>query len=393
MRRPLCIAAIVGAWVGLLGCGSSGSGSQSAESNTLAFAVGAGPTNNYFNGGFVTVTVCAPGSSTDCSTIDDVLIDTGSTGLRLLKSALSASLPQQVVGNGAPLVECNQFLDGFTWGPVALADVKLGAEQASSIPVQVIDQTQFPNIPSECTSTGLTAEDTLDALAANGILGIGVFREDCGLACSFAGSSNPGLYFQCPAGACSVAAVPTSSQVQNPVALFPHDNNGIAITLPSIAPPGALTSAGTLIFGIGTQANNALQGARVHATDGNGDFTTTFRGQTYNGFIDSGSNGYYFLDSAATGIPTCPDNKDFYCPSATVHVSATNRGINGTTTTVDFSIDNADDLPARFAVLPTIGGTNAGAFDWGLPFFLGRTVFIAIENQNTPGGVGPYFAY
>jgi hypothetical protein len=37
--------------------------------------------------------------------------------------------------------------------------------------------------------------------------------------------------------------------------------------------------------------------------------------------------------------------------------------------------------------------TTDPSFDWGLPFFYGRTVYTAIENQSTPAGVGPYFAF
>jgi hypothetical protein len=32
-------------------------------------------------------------------------------------------------------------------------------------------------------------------------------------------------------------------------------------------------------------------------------------------------------------------------------------------------------------------------FDWGLPFFFGRTIYTAIENQSTPAGAGPYVAF
>jgi hypothetical protein len=40
-----------------------------------------------------------------------------------------------------------------------------------------------------------------------------------------------------------------------------------------------------------------------------------------------------------------------------------------------------------------LGGTFSGGFDWGLPFFFGRNVFVAIQGQSTPGGTAPYWAY
>lgn len=47
----------------LLGCGSGGS-NTSAVNNTAPLVVNAGPTNNYANGLFTTVTICASGTST-----------------------------------------------------------------------------------------------------------------------------------------------------------------------------------------------------------------------------------------------------------------------------------------------------------------------------------------
>jgi uncharacterized protein DUF3443 len=375
-------------------CGAPAASGQAAPArNVQAIVVNAGPANNYFNGAFTSVTICVPGQTAGCQTIDGVLVDTGSTGLRVLSSALTLSLPQQVGSAGAPIVECAQFLLGFTWGPVKTADVRLAGEQASGLPIQVIDEASFPNIPTSCSSSG-TAQDTLDTLGANAILGIGLFKQDCGLACAFVGSSNPGFYFACPASGCQPAAVSIISQVQNPVAFFPTDNNGAVIQLPAVAAGGAVSVTGSLIYGIGTQSNNALGSAKVLTVDAVGNITTVFSGQSYpSSFIDSGSNGIYFLDSASTGLPLCPDSSDFYCPTAPKSLSATNIGTNGVSLPALFNVGNADTLDARFFAFSEIAGPNPGGFDFGLGFFFGRSVFTALEGQATPGGAGPYFAY
>jgi hypothetical protein len=175
---------------------------------------------------------------------------------------------------------------------------------------------------------------------------------------------------------------------------FPQDNNGVVIALPSVPPAGSLTLTGSLIFGIGTQSNNALGSAKVLTADLAGTMTTLFNGVSYAGsFIDSGSNGLYFLDTATTGLPLCAEDSDFYCPSATQAFAATNRGANGAASAATFSISNADAFSPVFSVLGTIGGPFSGSFDFGLPFFYGRSVFTAIESQTTPGGPGPYWAY
>jgi hypothetical protein len=47
----------------------------------------------------------------------------------------------------------------------------------------------------------------------------------------------------------------------------------------------------------------------------------------------------------------------------------------------------------NFAAFNDVGGENPDSFDFGLPFFFGRTVYTAIEGQPTPGGTGPYVAF
>jgi hypothetical protein len=403
MNDARAIAATLACFVLLLtfGCGGSGSKTNTntntivtSGSNVQPITVGSGPTGNYTNGAFTSVTVCVPATTT-CQTIDGVLVDTGSSGLRLLSSALTISLPQQKAGDGNPVVECLPFVSGYTWGPVLTADIQISGEKASAVPIQVMSDTDFP-VPGACADRG-SSEDTLSALGANGLLGVGNFAQDCGGACVATGAGNPELYYECPASGCVVTGESLAQQVQNPVALFATDNNGVILELPAVTGPEASIS-GSLIFGIGTQSNNGLSGATVYTVDSDGNFTTSYKSQPYNqSFLDSGSNGLYFLTSSASGIPVCPDAAFFYCPSSTQNLSATNQGANGASGQVSFSVASADNLfndnPSAF-VFVNLGGPNSlPGFDWGLPFFFGRNVYTAIEGMSTPGGNGPYWAY
>ncbi|MBZ5543871.1 MAG: DUF3443 domain-containing protein [Acidobacteriia bacterium] len=388
----------------LASCGNGGGSSTNTNpppvSNTQPMEVNLGPANNYTNGLFTDVTLCVPGSSS-CQTINNVLVDSGSVGLRILSSQVTLSLPAITDNSSNGLQECLAFADGsYLWGAVQAADVKLAGEKAASVPLQMINA---PNtglaVPSQCLSSGGANVGTVTALGANGILGIGNFRQDCGGDCTGASSQVPALYYLCPNTVCQVASVPLAFQLQNPVWLFPQDNNGVLISLPSIPADGAPTVSGSLIFGIGTQSNNGLGTARIYTTDAFGNFQTTFNNIAYSqSFIDSGSNGFYFLDAQTLGIPDCSDLPGFYCPASTVNSTATNTGLNGTTAQVSFSIANADALfsanSGSNAAFNDLGGDNPGGFDWGMPFFFGRNVFVGIEGQTGPNGVvGPYWAY
>ena len=383
--------------------GGGGTGGTGSGSNVQTITVSTGPSaappvnEPYINGAFTSVTLCAPGSTTSCQTINGVLVDTGSSGLRVLSSALSISLTQQTAANGNPIVECLPFVDGVTWGPVQTTDMTIAGEEAKSLPIQVIGSSSFSTVPGGCTSMGVP-EDDLTSLGANGILGVGNFAEDCGTACTVNGAQNPGLYYACPtATTCEVTTESLASQVINPVVLFATDNNGVIIELPAVT--GAETSiTGSMIFGIGTQTNNALGSATVYTIDpDSGNFTTVFDSKSYTdqAFLDSGSNALFFLDTPTTNLPTCSDDASFYCPSTTQNLSATNQGANGASGTFSFSVGNGDTLLSNLndGVANGLAGPNSGMFDWGLPFFYGRTVYTAIAGANTPAGAGPYWAY
>src|SRR5262249_14922915 len=150
--------------------------------------VDSGPQGGEANLAFVTVHVCVPGTNT-CQDIDHVQVDTGSEGLRLLSGVLNINLPQS--GN---LAECLVFADGYVWGPVAGADVTIAGETASNIAVHVlIPSSSSPPVPSTCSSQnppGGNGDEggSIADLGAKGIIGLGVFQDDCGPYCAQQGA-------------------------------------------------------------------------------------------------------------------------------------------------------------------------------------------------------------
>jgi Protein of unknown function (DUF3443) len=374
-----------------------------ATGNVVPIVIDAGPvptTASEINVAYVSVTVCTPGTSgtiAACQTIDHVLVDTGSSGLRLLNFVLYSNLTLPAVATnpgGQAIGECMTFADGFTWGSVRSADIYLGGEVAPSVPIQVIgDQPGGATaVPTDCSSTGGINENTPELLAANGILGVGLFANDCDV-CLW--GAVPAAYYTCTSTDCTGSIVTSAQVVQNPVALFPQDNNGVLIKLPAVSAAGATSLTGSLIFGIGTQPNNALVTATVYATDSYGNFSTTFNGVTNTSYIDSGSNALFFND---TFTLCAAPNSWVYCPTSQQTLNATNFAFGSNSgvlvTNPIPTIANADQLFSNNVVAGNIGGTGqSGQFDWGLPFFFGRPVFTAISGMSTPRGSGPYFAY
>ena len=347
---------------------------------------------------YVSVTVCRPGT-TICQTIDHVLVDTGSVGLRLLTPLNAAlALPAVTTASGAPAATCAKFVSGFAWGPVQRADVKIGGETAPSLPIQVVSDSSpsFATIPRDCSSAGSNL-GSIAALGANGILGISMFKQDCGSACANVAIS--GAYYACTSARCTSSSMALAQQVSNPVASFATNNNGVILVLPAVPAGGATALTGTLIFGIGTQANNHIESETVYAADGSGHFTSSYQGRSLpRSFLDSGSNGLFFDDG---GIRPCTLSVGFYCPLTALNLSATNSSFDGArSSVVNFRIESVDSLGAA-VVAASIGGTYSGvaaapvngSFDWGLPFFFGRRVFVAIEGAASPAGPGPYWAY
>ena len=283
MRR-IVLAILISGLLFLVGCGGSGSnagnggggngggggtngGTSVAGGNTIVplGAANVAPlTVDSFNGDdnipYTTVQVCVPGTvypgtaNPNCVTINHIMVDTGSTGLRIPTSVFSnpnfangatvlAAL--QNVNPGTPVAECYSFLSGnFFWGSVRSADVYMGGtsnigEKAAGVPIHVIGDQPRNSAPSDCSDDSPNGEDDT-AFGTNGFLGAGNFQYDCdALGFSNSCSSNtppPGMYYTCPGGVCSVPSVSLAEQVRNPVSLFTStgDTNGVIVELPAV---------------------------------------------------------------------------------------------------------------------------------------------------------------
>ncbi len=338
---------------------------------------------------YVSVKICA--STTNCATIDHVVVDTGSYGLRVLQSALpagfSSSLTPETV-NTSNVAECVSFLDGFMWGSVVTATVQLNGETANSLPVQIVGDTAVPgisssSIPSTCTGTGtgLPDESNLAGIGGNGILGVGLFTND------------NQQYYTCANGSCAPYTLTPTQQVSNPVPDFSADNNGVILQMPVVPNGGATVATGVLTFGVGTgtQTDNLASGFQWLAADGSGNITVTLQGTTYGAsFIDSGSNFYYV---PLINVPT--DGNGNYTPASLTTYPLSLTPNAGTVSTVSQSMQvvNPAQIPSTSLAIDDvdINVPNNTSADIGMPFFYGKILAFLINGASTGALTGPQY--
>jgi hypothetical protein len=329
-----------------------------------------------------------------------------------------------VTQSGQNVATCAQFLDGSAlWGQVVRADVILvsGGERASSIPIELINSGFGGSVPSDCDG-GSAAANASDA-GFNGILGIGLWAQDCGANCDpaytstiqGAGSGYP--YFTCSGSSCTEALVSIANQVTNPVSAFPVNNTGVIFQLPSISFSGEPSIDGTIILGIGTNADNALPGsAHVYDADVYADIATVFNGVTYSdsssntsitgSFLDSGSNSYMFAPPSTVSCCSMDSNGNVLSSTVACSSSSSSGWIcsmydgSATNEGVAYSTGAPQGTGVATAVFPDIANadigssTNPATFDFGLPFFFGKNIYLGFQKMSGTSLVAqPYWAY
>lgn len=379
---------------------TSGTGNGSNNTNNIALnqipvTVSTGPQNNYLNGLFGSITLC--NSANICTTVNNVIFDTGSVGVRIVKSALpSGFLTADSDGNGGTYSTCGVFASGYTWGDVSSAIVKLGGLTSSQkIPIHIIGQSNY-SVPSSCSSGNGNSINTVSSLGANGIVGIGLFKYDCGTTCVNYKTTS---YFSCKNNVCNSTKIPLTSQLLNPIAAMPAPyNNGNIISLPTIPSTGAKNVNGYIYLGIGNTTNNTFSAKSVINTDNNGYINITMNGKSFpQSLIDSGTNIYGITDSS---IPLCSQSgiTDYFCPSSTYTLSIILSNIEkNQNSIVKLTIDNAYNLfqtnnNAFYNIAYNFSASSL-SIDLGLTFFFGKNIATGIEGTSSNIGNGTYFAF
>lgn len=409
MRKDFDYKIIAVAIVGLFFLGAcSGGGSSPSPSPSPSPSYNPPTTTGYMNvsvsptrscGGTVniacvSVTICNPNSTSSaitCTTVPDVLLDTGSFGLRVFKQFLSGVTLPNVTYNGDNVAECVTYADNSqNWGPVVSANVQLTADAtAVNIPIQEIDRS-FPGANS--ASCGNAAASP-DSFGENGVLGVGPIVHDSG------------PYYACGNGSCTtIKTLPLDSEVVNPVAMLsdPSYNNGLTLQFPTVGDNGASNVTGSAILGVGTNLQNQVgSGVQVYPSNGTSSFPigmpVQFNSSNINGFLDTGSNIFFFYDSS---ISKCSgNNSGYYCPSSSVLLTPANLSSSGNYVDTNVNIANANALfSTNNTAFSSVGYDSSGTglngfFDYGLPFFFGKTVYVGFDEKSSSIESGAYWAF
>jgi hypothetical protein len=361
-----------------------------------------------FNLPTVTITVCTPGGD-QCKTIPNILLDSGSDGLRLFANTLPSGLPK-ISSTSESLSICSTLGGGVSlWGPFVTGDVILGTERATGVPIQTIDP-GFSKAPDGCSNL---AQGPESFFGLNGILGIGGGLRDF----SKISKAPTNGYYACTDDSCRKCPIdqtlswntcgsgfPASPKDYNPIGFLPSDNNGWILQLPAPPEEGIASVTGTLTLGLGTRDNNAAPSTlTIFHIDSKGYLSVLFQDTVYNAVLDTGTAEWLF-PKPLDGVSRCGDSgalAELYCPATPQIFQATlfnNKVSPMISKEIDFELENLHSLQSLGA--NTVSGLSLpsssivdGSFLLGMPFFLGRTVYYGLSGAQTPLGQGPFDAF
>ncbi|OIQ79524.1 hypothetical protein GALL_387300 [mine drainage metagenome] len=342
---------------------------------------------------FVDVTVCDAAQS--CRTVPNVIVDTGSTGLRLYRGALDGlELEAVTTPDDRPLSDWSKFGERYLWGAIHRAHVRIGqVTTTQAIPIEIYDRpTPFERLP-DAYMQGDSREWIIRT--GNGILGISTSPREAGSYCveRAAGGVQSAPQWEW-------VLVDEGRQLANPIAYFPEPyNNGSVIQLPAVdARAVGAKVQGWLGLGLGTPTDALFApGVRVlwSELDKDGYFPLTIGERRLDVMLDSGTN-LLALDLDHLDIPCRGAGDDRYdAPIATPIELTAKCGGRQFRLEQPLYVGPADATLCGnlgYAVLPTMAlasrWTN-GRNTLGIPFFYGRTVATGLRGTVNPFAQAP----
>lgn len=362
--------------------------------NQVPLTLSHGINGKAVNRPFINLTVCPVNDTKHCQTINNVLVDSGSSGLRINKSALKAINFAPIMDNNKSVFNCILFGAGYDIGKMYSVDLYIGGEKGSNIPLQVTDNSdKNSQIAKVCSNYDTIPAANLDDFGASAIIGISVIDSpdksySRAEVCDDSGNNCSGIY--------------SSGLNINPLSKFATDNNGVIFSIPKVATALASDVVGTLTFGLNTQSDNTVEnGANVQivhgtASDSWGSFSAD---NGVNAIFDSGSATINIAKNKHTDIQICTVNVirpiNIFCPANQTAVSIGYGDISSLENQYTLNLMFID--PRTFAdniyIVPDFATSSDDPSQeiFGIPAFFGRNIYLqfASANTNTPFGASP----
>jgi hypothetical protein len=190
----------------------SGNANGPVANNALPFSV-TKKGEQGLNSAVASVTVCATGTS-NCTVVNDMVVNTGSSGLQIFGSQLAGLGITPNTEGGSQIGECFFAGTDVTWGAVSAVDVKIAGEPTITVPIHVMDDIQaFAPAPGVCTQR-YQLISSISQVGWNGILGVGQAANDLHEVLLHHYD-----YFACSAGDCSLLSSPPDHHPDDAVGL------------------------------------------------------------------------------------------------------------------------------------------------------------------------------
>lgn len=362
---------------------------------------------NSINTPVTSVTIC--NNNNKCQTINNILIDTGSVGLRIESSVIDSDLRDSllqspvVTNDGESITQCMLFGGGYAYGSVVnAASVKIGSLYTQQIPIQLVDNNTL-NVPTSCKEKGMPIN--LPSVGINGTLGIGPISTPlpnyAQIVYAVAADGIP-VEVISPVG----EGIPTLEV--NTFAYLNKHSNGVIFKLPNLSTPSESPISGYLILGIDTANNNQVSTNTIkllgNPNTGWGGFISTASSnpnEAYSNVEAMFDSGAALLNFMNVGIQTCDPMTgliDLYCPSSSPFALQVMLGNYNSTQNANLPlnltlVNYLGDAIFSSVIIPSLGLFMTANFDvYGIPAFLGKTIYVEFEsttsNQSLPTPLG-----